>query len=87
MSCRLSLGRTQVKRFKTTLLSLNKIGGELLIEAAPQQVTLSNMKCILNITATNFGFEMAVAAGSAEHQHRQVRVSLGHLLQPFFRQL
>ncbi|KAG2501643.1 hypothetical protein HYH03_000147 [Edaphochlamys debaryana] len=40
MSFRFSLGRAQIKQFKTTLLTLNKIGGELLVEATPEQFTL-----------------------------------------------
>ncbi|KAG2435691.1 hypothetical protein HXX76_006890 [Chlamydomonas incerta] len=61
MSCRLSLGRAQVKRFKTTLLSLNKIGGELLIEAAPQQLVLRSINtaksAFLSVTYYSHFFE------------------------------
>ncbi len=49
MSFRFSLGRAQVKHFKTALTTLNKIGGELLVEAIPEQVR----NCIGTIDPSN----------------------------------
>ncbi|GFR48808.1 hypothetical protein Agub_g10759, partial [Astrephomene gubernaculifera] len=43
MSLQFTLGRSQVKHFKTALQTLNKIGGELLIEATPGQLILRSI--------------------------------------------
>ncbi|GLI67952.1 hypothetical protein VaNZ11_012284 [Volvox africanus] len=61
MSFRFSLGRAQVKHFRTSLQTLNKIGGELLIEAVPQQLVLRSINtaksAFLSVTYFNRFFD------------------------------
>ncbi|GIL57565.1 hypothetical protein Vafri_12774 [Volvox africanus] len=61
MSFRFSLGRAQVKHFRASLQTLNKIGGELLIEAVPQQLVLRSINtaksAFLSVTYFNRFFD------------------------------